>query len=232
MTGISNNVLKLLIVLVMVRTALGQSDQFIDTGSLLDRIRKGDNNAVIEAGRSKDPRYIDILRPLADDLSYQARESAVKALAKLGDYKARQYFACRTMTDDLMSTRLLVNYDLAYIGGGFAVEAYRQLLDSDARYRAEIDHDIAVNPMIYFDMILTLPSNWVLLELPKLVPESPVPRSNKPFFLGLPDEPLKTQWKAWLDEHKSDIQKLEPTAEGVRFDPKVCWEVPYRRYRR
>jgi HEAT repeat protein len=93
---------------------------------------------VLEVGRTNDPQYIPLLLSLFDSSIYPARNAARSALAKLGDRKALQYFACRSLTSDVDKMQLLMQSELDYIGGGFTIEIYRQLLNSDSRFLPEI----------------------------------------------------------------------------------------------
>ena len=68
------------------------------------------------------------------------------------------------------------------------------------------------------------PSILVLSELPKLLPEAGIPRDPLLDYQANPNEDLglRAKWRAWIDAHKTEIQKLEPTANGVGFTPGAC----------
>jgi hypothetical protein len=188
---------------------------------IAERIRKGEDAAVLEAGRSKDPEYLEMLRAVAEDPEYEARYSAILALAKLGDWKARQYFACRSLIDGFEEIPRLLQ-DLQYIEGALSIEIYRRLLDSDARFQAEFKRDLQVDPDKYSDVGVTFPSSWVLFDLPKVVPNPPAAAPPRYLMQIHEDEPLKALWRQWLREHEQEIRNLQPTAASIKFDRGFC----------
>lgn len=144
--------------------------------------------------------------------SNQQRKSAADLeLAKKGDREALQYFACQSMTANVLEMEALMSTDLDQIGGDFAVEVYRQLLDSDQRFLPQIKK-LRKNPAE--DALPRLPSITVLYHLPKLLPEAGISDSKLLELLNHEVDPnqdfgLRAKWRAWIDTHKAEVQKLK-----------------------
>ncbi len=160
-----------------------------ESQSLLDRARKGDDSALDQMERSGDVRD---LRYLLRDHDYAGKSAVRLRLARLGDAKLLQYFACRSLTDDVdkMRSRLRDEYD--HIGGAFTVSIYRELLDSDRRFSAFVKRN---RERKYSDFTPELPSRMVLAYLPKLLPNANIP--SLPFGDWPAEEKmLKERWRA------------------------------------
>lgn len=146
------------------------------------------------------------------------------ALARMGNREALQYFACRSLTDNLFEMENLMRKSLDSIGGDFAIEIYRQLLDSDERFLPQI-REMRRNPAE--DALPRLPGISVLFHLSRLLPDAGIPSSPLLDHEVDPNQDfgLRAKWRTWLDAHKEEIQKLTPTADGISFDPHSCSEV-------
>jgi hypothetical protein len=157
--------------------------------------------------------------------SSQQRKNATDLdLAKTGDRQALQYFACQSMTANVLEMEPLMRTDLDQIGGDFAVEVYRQLLDSDQRFIPQIKK-LRKNPAE--DALPRLPSITVLYHLPILLPEAEISDSKLLDLLNHEVDPdqdfgLRGKWRAWIDTHKTEVQKLKPSTTGITFDLGYC----------
>jgi hypothetical protein len=205
------------IVMAMLSSALlsqtGQQQSSQD--SLLQRARNGDDSALSQMEKSGD---MQDLRSLLHDQHYAGKSAVRLSLARMGDREALQYFACRSLTDDVKKMQLLIRDDLDRIGGAFTIEIYRQLLDSDSRFLPKVKRNSVHK---YSDVIVALPSSMVLMSRPKLVSNPPV---SNPRYLGdsSKDHIYKSVWKEWIKSHPEEIKKLSPSPEGISFDPEFC----------
>jgi hypothetical protein len=202
---------------VMVGAAVAQTVQEESSSSLAQRVRDGIVSAVLEMGRSEDPQAVPLLLPLLHDPDYGAKGDVRLALAKLGDRESLQYFACRSLTGSVHKIENLLNENVDYIGGDFAIEIYRHLLDSDQRFIPDMDRTDRNS-----DALLTLPSSTALLRLSKLIPDARIPNPSRLAIQADMDRDTKTKWATWIDEHRLELQKLKPTAEGIVFDLSYC----------
>jgi len=209
--------LALLILLTAMLAASAQPLQQDLSGSLAERIRDADASAVLEMGRSGDSQAVSHLLPLFNNPDYAARREVRLALAKLGERESLQYFACRSLTGSVYKIEDLISKDLDYIGGEFTIEIYQQLLDSDQRFLPDMDRTDRSS-----DALLTLPSSTAMLRLSKLIPDAQIPNPPRLAVQAGKDSDTKRKWASWIDEHKGELQKLEPTAEGIVFDSGYC----------
>jgi hypothetical protein len=143
-------------------------------------------------------------------------------LAKAGDREALQYYACRSMTHRVQEIESLMRTDLDEIGGGFTVTIYRELLDSDSRFRRDLARlnkgsDAPMRP----------PSIIVLSKLSRILPEAGIAPDPRLDYEPDPNQDfgLRAKWRAWIDSHQTEIQKLKPTAEGVSFRADACTQI-------
>src|SRR5581483_3694928 len=121
-------VLLLIIVATMLPLLFAQSGDS-DEHSLIARARRGDDSAISEMEKRGD---VEDLNLLLHDPAYAQRGTIHLrlALARLGDRESLQYFACRSLTDDIDSMQLLLRDEFDHIGGAFTVEVYRRLFES------------------------------------------------------------------------------------------------------
>ena len=138
-------------------------------------------------------------------------------LAKRGDREALQFYACKSRTDRAEVMGALLKEDLQRIGGDFAVEIYRRLLD-DADQRFPIHDDPSS------DMLLTPFSDSVPSSLRKLLPDAPIPTLTPLQFQANSEarERVKSLWRLWIDTHQAELQQMKPTSEGIGFDADSC----------
>jgi len=205
----------LLVVLAPLAIVVAQTTARTSSPSLLQRARQGDDSALTEMERAGD---LEDLRSLLRDRRYAGRSSARLILARMGDQESLQYFACRSLTDDVDKMQLLLRDDFDSIGGAFTVQIYRQLLDSDARFLAYVDRN---REHKYSDVTVKLPSSMVLPYLSKLLPTANIP--SLPFGDWPKEEnEQKSLWRAWIDSHPNEIQQIKPTPQGINFSSSFC----------
>jgi len=199
----------------MLHAVVAQTNETAKGSSLVERARRGDGSAISEMEKSGD---VEDLKLLLHDPAY-ARTGTLPvrgSLARLGDQESLQYFACLSQTDDVDKMQLLLRDIYDHIGGAFTVQIYRQLLDSDPRFIAFVKRH---RKHRYPDVIVTLPSTMVLPYLSRLLPSANIPSPP-------PDDPseegTKLKWRSWIDEHKNEIQHMQPSASGVNFSSSFC----------
>jgi len=211
-----------LTLLTMITTAFGQAGQYVAQGSLLGRARSGDWMAVEQMDQRDD---LEDLRTLVHDPKYQAKGAIRLRLARLGDHDSLQFFACQSLTDAGGSFVFMQDV-LDYIRGEFAVTVYRRLLDSDERFKPPLEEAMkkcAADKKSMDCVPSRLPSISALYELPKLLPEASIPvTATLGQRFGNEDDGLKAKWRTWIDGHQSELEKLQPTAEGISFDSDYC----------
>src|ERR1700721_380308 len=109
------------IILIQLGVAVAQSGQEQPARTLLDRARNGDNSAISEMEEKND---LEGLHALMRDPHYPGKSQVRLALAKLGDRNSLQFLACESLTDVGGSTSFM-HGTLNYVGGEFAVQAYK-----------------------------------------------------------------------------------------------------------
>src|SRR5580704_1616117 len=201
-----------------VAIAFAQTGQQAKQSRILELARKGDDSALSEMEKSGDTQD---LQTLFHDPGYAGKASVRLSLARMGDSEVLQYYACRSLTDDVSHIDDLMRQDLDHIGGDFTVEVYRHLLDSDPRFRPQIERLVKEHGGDSWPM---LPSVAAILRLSRLVPNSPVPELRPIDIQAHPgiDEEFKSKWRTWIDAHQVELQKLKPDARRVNFDTHYC----------
>jgi hypothetical protein len=120
----------LLVALAVVSFGSSRIEGKVRQDSPLERARNGDDTALSGLERKGDVQDLQIL---LHDPSYAGKFAARLALARMGDVEVLQYYACRSLTVDVSQVEDLMRQDLDYIGGGFTIEIYRRLLDSESK---------------------------------------------------------------------------------------------------
>jgi hypothetical protein len=217
-----------LVVLAILTMTSAQTERRPKEASLLERARKGDDSALSQMEQSGDIRD---LQSLLHDPNYAGTSSVRLALARMGDREVLQHYACLGLMEDLSHVDELMREDLDHIGGHFTIEVYRHLLDSDARFLPQVDRIMKQTREHGGDVLPTLPSTSVLLRLPKLVPDAPIPRLSPMEIQASPgkSKESKAQWRAWIDSHQRELKKLRPTADEINFDLGRCSQLNDRR---
>jgi hypothetical protein len=211
----------LLVALAVVSFGSSRIEGQVRQDSPLERARNGDDTALSEMERKGDVQDLQIL---LHDPSYAGKFAARLALARMGDVEVLQYYACRSLTVDVSQVEDLMRQDLDYIGGGFTIEIYRGLLDSDPKFIPQIEGAMEETRKHGGDSWPQLPSRLALLRLHKLVSDSPIPDVSPLQLQANPQatEEAKARWRSWIDTHQSELNKLKPTARGVIFDSGHC----------
>lgn len=211
----------LAVFLAVAGVSFAHAGQQVKQDSLLERARKGDDSALSQMEKSGD---LQDLQTLFHDPEYAGKISARLSLARMGDPEVLQYYACRSITDDVSHIGDLMRQELNLIGGDFTVVVYRHLLDSDPRYLQQIERIKEQIRDHGGDSWPRLPSVSATFELPKLFPNSPI-AELKPLDIqthpGI-EEDFKSKWRTWIDTHPDQLQKLKPTAKGISFDLGHC----------
>ena len=207
-----------IVVIAMLGTVLAQTGKPAKTDSLIDRVRKGDDSALREMEKKGD---IQDLKILLHDPHYANRGYVRGLLAKMGDRESLQYYACRSLTDDILQIEDLTRQELDGIGGDFTVEVYRRLLDSDPRFRPQLERIIEQMRKSGGDSWPQLPSVYVIPRLSKLLPDAPIPALQPLDIQAHPgvEEEFKSKWRMWIDSHQAELEKLKPSPEGINFNP-------------
>jgi hypothetical protein len=187
--------------------------------SLIERACAGESTAATEIEESANPQD---LRRMMHDPDCSIKVGARLALAKRGDHEALQFYACKSFTDKIEVMEDLLRDDLPGIGGEFTVDIYRQLLDSDQRFRA----DLTRTQNDSSDLIIMPLSDSVPFRL-QLLPNAAIPSLTPLQFQASPEarEKIKSMWRSWIDAHQAELRQIKPTAEGIGFDSESCSEV-------
>lgn len=191
------------------------------TSYLAQRACAGDSSAEEAIG---DQASTEELRQMMNDPECHDHVGARFFLAKRGDAKALHFFACRSVANSIDVIGELLRDDLPKIGGEFAIMAYRQLLDSDARLQA----DFARAQANCSDCLLTRVSDRIPTMLHALLPDAPIPYMS-PLQAEINPQSLqeiKSQWRLWIDSHQAELMKFRPTSDGIDFNTIDCSDVP------
>lgn len=193
-----------------------------DTARLRSEIQKGKPEAIVEAGDTHNPIFINDLRALQKSLG--TKEADVPwliriSLAKLGDKDALQETYCRVQSPYPLTKQSAVDNDLTKIGGWFSVWVLERQFEEDEKWRkAPRKYWKSIAP----DVILVPPSNLALMVLPKLVKDPPLP-SLIPLMAQMSPQQAKIDtWKTWIDANSASLQKLQPTGQGVDTSSNAC----------
>jgi hypothetical protein len=151
----------LLVALAVVSFGSSRIEGQVRQDSPLERARNGDDTALSEMERKGDVQDLQIL---LHDPSYAGKFAARLALARMGDVEVLQYYACRSLTVDVSQVEDLMRQDLDYIGGGFTIEIYRRLLDSDPKFIPQIEGAMGETRKHGGDSWPQLPSSLALLS--------------------------------------------------------------------
>jgi hypothetical protein len=185
--------------------------------SLMERACAGESSAETEIEETGDTQD---LRRMMHDPECVLNGGARATLATRGDPEALQFYACRSLTNNLEVMEELLRWDFPRIGGEFEIEVYRQLLDSDQRFHA----DFTKHQDDCSDCIITPLSVGVTSMLQRLLPDAPIPpltplqrQENSQAA-----ETVKSMWKSWIDNHQAELRQMKPTTEGISFSSESC----------
>jgi hypothetical protein len=193
--------------------ATAQNTQRPQPASLMERACAGESSAESEIEEKGDTQD---LRRMMHDPDCVLNGGARGTLAKRGDPEALQFYACRSRSDKIEVVEELLREDLPRIGGGFAVEVYRQLLDSDQRFPSPRDGSS--------DMIVTPLSARIPSMLHQLLPDAPDPSLTRLQVQANPEavERVKSLWRSWIASHQTELAQMKPTTDGISFDSESC----------
>jgi len=186
-------------------------------------IQKGKPEAIVEAGDTHNPIFINDLRFLQKssgtkeaDLQWLIRIS----LAKLGDKDALQETYCRVESPYPLVKQNAINNDLTNIGGWFSIWVLERQFEEDEKWRkAPRKYRKSVAP----DVMLVRPSNLALMVLPKLVKNPPLPSLIPVMAQTSSSQQAKIDtWKTWIDANRASLQKLEPASQEVDTSSNAC----------
>jgi hypothetical protein len=204
--------------LLILMPPYGASAQ--QTASVAERACRGETSAVTELEEHGDSEE---LRRMMHDPDCSFKTGARFTLAKRGDREALQFYACRSLTDKVAVMDELLRSELPGLGGEFAIQVYRQLLDSDKRFEA--DRESRRRPT---DDFFVLPYSEVVPSLlHDLLPEAGVPAlaALQVHADGKEMADAKAKWRSWIDDHHDLLLQMRPTAEEVSFQAEACTDV-------
>lgn len=185
----------------------------------VDLISQGKN--LLDAGRIGDKDLIPPLKSYLGSRSAEGigKENALMALAKLGDVRAQQEVVCHLRGKYATDIQNAALNELPYIGGWFAIHLYREFLTPAAQKKF---HKAKPKPDEN-DIAWLEPESWALMELPKVVPNPPLPPVNPGVVDPTRDRQNdKKTWLNWINQHESLLRQLSPTGEGVDFSGGDC----------
>jgi hypothetical protein len=187
----------------------------------VQEILAGDRDAIELAGKSGNLLFVPYLKQELETRAtkgegFKHHWPEELALARLGQVQQLQEFWCSAIVDDPKHGLTPSVKEFEWIGGWFSIQALQKFLKPEGLIhwhkptRQEKESDTGDLPVQVRAMI----------TLSKLVPNPPVPPA--------PIEELRAQtqtqkyiqiWQDWLEAHKEELSKLQPTGEGVDFSP-------------
>jgi IPT/TIG domain len=190
----------------------------VTDSAFLQQIQAGDKNAIDEAGRSGDRRFVPDLRGALNSSGKHddARWHARIALARLGETDQLQAVWCRAIVDLPKRGMWPGVEELKLIGGWFAIQGLQKFLPPNDPVHwhkptnEEKNSDVAYLPFYY----------GVLQAFPTVVPNPPV--TSTPFEAQVHSQDLTKVWQEWIPAHQDELSRLLPTGEGVDFSDKAC----------
>jgi hypothetical protein len=173
--------------------------------------------ALVACASLPGPRYeIYALTPPAFPAQSQAHrlqrhelEGSEIIRAKAADKDKQQELVCAFYGKSADRMYIVASAELPAIGGWFAIRTYSLVLQPDTQKRWGRGHSDAN------DVFRPSPTDIVFQKLPGLVPD--LPKAD-------PSNPNETAavWMRYLDDHKTELSKLQPTGEGVDFSGESC----------
>ena len=181
--------------------------------ALVQRIRKGDTQAIAEAATSSDKVFVPYLRQAMKSTSGPDLKKAARlALAELGEAKELQEQWC------LVLSSYPEMADLGKVGGWYAIRGLALFLGPEglklvrpaSPKQATKATDVSYPP----------PSYIAIKTLSSLVPDPP---ARFDATLGPPElDKVAQVWRDWIAAHRDELSRLQPTGEGVDFSPNAC----------
>ena len=179
-------------------------------------IQRGDEQAILEAGKSGDvsfiPQLLDYRRKARKNTNFQA-VAVQLALAKLGQPAELQEIRCEFLFGS-PSVQYHALDKLDYLRGWFSIEAISEVLDNP-KYHGGRDGRGVFAP----------PGSYVVQKLPAMVPNAPAIESGISLPTSQVDLARQRQWKEWIGAHQDSLSKLAPIGDGARTSSDICRNV-------
>lgn len=178
-----------------------------------------DGRYLLEAGKTGESKLIVPLRSYLASRSADSfsRRQAVMALARLGDQRAQQAMVCDIYRASQLEMQQVALTEVSYVGGWYAIRIYRDLLTPAAETRFLKAKQLPKSS----DMTLVEPRWWSLISLPKVVPNAPLGSVDSGFSASQIQD-YSQKWTAWIQDYEDELEKLQPTGEGIDFSGKTC----------
>src|SRR3954454_6287391 len=187
------------------------SHQNGENSELIRRIQKGtDPQALLQAGSSGNTKFVPLLRERLRhdaDKNNSLTPQARMALAKLGDKQEQQALFCRVASGNMNEMQVGLSHELPYVGGWFSIQILDRVIRSEL---ATNPRPVPLPPDLSF-----APAQVYAREVAhKMFTDIPVQSG--------PAIPSVQQWNEYFNTHKTELSKLQPTGEGVKFSPDAC----------
>jgi hypothetical protein len=147
--------------------------------------------------------------PQVHKLQQRELEDSEIIRAKAGEKDKQQELVCAFYGKSADRMYIVASTELPAIGGWFAIRTYSLVLQPDTQKRWGRGHSDAN------DVFRPSPTDIVFQKLPRLVPDLPKADPSNP-------SEAATAWTRYLDDHKTELSKLQPTGEGVDYSGKAC----------
>lgn len=174
----------LLLLLGLSQIAFSQTEEISNSAKVLaEKVKEGDNQSILEAGKLGDKTLIPYLKTLAANGSTWAQ----MALAKLGETEYLNQILAE-IDDENPSVQDRAMEKLRYVGGKGAFKKFYELLDDTAPRLTE-SHCV-----IFFTR-----STMAMFFLRKMVDNPPTQNTN-------PSDKNISLWKDWFERNKHLIE--------------------------
>jgi hypothetical protein len=147
--------------------------------------------------------------PQAHRVQQHELEDSEIIRAKAGDKDKQQQLVCAFYGKSADRMYIVASTELPAIGGWFAIRTYSLVLQPDTQKRWGRGQSDAN------DVFRPSPTDIVFQKLPGLVPDLPKADPSSP-------REAATGWTRYLDNHKTELSKLQPTGEGIDWSGKAC----------
>jgi hypothetical protein len=209
-------------VAVVSLTAASQS-QGRSREAVVRGLGRGESSAVVEAEQSGDRTLVPFIvgsfriakqegRLLSTDYVVAARH----AIVALADRRQLQEIWCGAVQEHLLQPDA---QSLGIVGGWFGIRGLQELLkpERDKNFERAIRQSRSSGRDL--DITYRSSQELALIALSETVPNSPVTQHEAAFG---PSGPLVNKWNEWIAAHRAELEKLEPTGEGVDYAESAC----------